>query len=67
MAKEIGATEALLTSIKTRQDGSVAVTIELNPENSEIINNLMNAYLSNEKMFTVAFVQGNDSRELSDG
>jgi hypothetical protein len=56
MSKEIGVCEAVLSSIKTRMDGSVTVSLELNPDEKQTINSLMQAFLLDEKLMTVAFV-----------
>ena len=55
--QQIGAVEALISSIKTRQDGSVAIAFELNPDNQEVINSLMNLYLAGEKLITLGIVR----------
>ena len=54
---EIGAINAILSSIKTRVDGSVTINLEVNPTEVEVINKLMQSYLLNQKLFTVAFVK----------
>jgi len=56
MTKEIGACEAVLSSIKTRMDGSVTVALEINPDEKNTIKELMQAFLADEKLMTVAFV-----------
>jgi hypothetical protein len=56
MSKEIGACEAILSSIKTRADGSVSVSLEINPTEQNTINELMKAFLANDKLLTVAFI-----------
>lgn len=55
--QQIGAVEALISSIKTRQDGSVTISFELNPDNQEVINSLMNLYLAGEKLITLGIVR----------
>ena len=55
--QQIGAVEALISSIKTRQDGSVTIAFELNPDNQEVINSLMNLYLAGEKLITLGIVR----------
>lgn len=57
MSVEIGACSAILSSIRTRVDGSVTVSLEINPEEIKIINELMKAYLSDEKLLTVGFLR----------
>ena len=56
MAKELGTANAIISSITTLKDGSVKVSIEMNPEEQKLINNLMNAYLKGDKLVAVAFV-----------
>lgn len=53
---EIGVSNALISSIRTKVDGSIAVTLDLNPQDQSVINKLMNKYLLDRKLVTVAFV-----------
>jgi len=55
--EQIGAINAILSAIKTRVDGSVTITIEANPSEIEVINKLMQSYLIDKRLFTVAFVR----------
>lgn len=55
--EQIGAINAILSAIKTRVDGSVSITIEANPSEIEVINKLMQSYLIDKRLFTVAFIQ----------
>ncbi len=55
--EEIGAINAVLSAIKTRVDGSVTVTLEANPSEIEVINKLMQSYLIDKRLFTVAFIR----------
>lgn len=64
--QQIGAVEALISSIKTRQDGSVTIAFELNPENQEVINSLMNLYLAGEKLITLGIVRKEQGGEQYD-
>ena len=57
-AAELGVCQAILSSINTRVDGSVTIKLEINPQDQVLINRLMNAYLNDEKLLTVAFVKG---------
>jgi hypothetical protein len=57
MMQEVGAINAILSAIKTRVDGSVTITIEANPSEIEVINKLMQSYLIDKRVFTVAFVR----------
>jgi len=55
--EQIGAINAILSAIKTRVDGSVSITIEANPSEIEVINKLMQSYLIDKRVFTVAFIR----------
>jgi hypothetical protein len=55
--QEIGAINAILSSIKTRVDGSVTLSFEVNPSEIEVINRLMQCYLLNHKLFTMALIK----------
>ena len=55
--EEVGAINALLSAIKTRVDGSVSITIEANPSEIDVINKLMQSYLIDKRLFTVAFIR----------
>lgn len=54
--EEIGACNALLASISTKMDGSIKITLEINPEDQEIISRLMRRFAINEKLLQVGFV-----------
>lgn len=58
--EEIGAINAILSAIKTRVDGSVSITIEANPSEIEVINKLMQSYLIDKRVFTVAFIRNDE-------
>lgn len=55
--EEIGAIEAIIASINTLKDGSIKLSLELNPDNIEVINKLMSKYLNNERLFTIGIMQ----------
>ena len=54
---EIGAINAILSGINTLKDGSVKITLEVNPDEQAILNKLLNSYLTNQRLFTVAFIR----------
>lgn len=64
--EEIGAIQAILSSIKTAVDGSVKITFEVNPDNSDVINRLMSKFLIDQKLFTIAIVQCTEIRDVTD-
>jgi hypothetical protein len=55
--KEIGNLDCIISSIKTRVDGSVAITLDALPEDKDTINKLMNRYLADDRRVYVAFVE----------
>jgi hypothetical protein len=57
VAQEVGAFNAILSRVSTKIDGSVSITFEANPEEVSVINRLMQLYLLNQRLFTVAVVQ----------
>lgn len=64
-AESIGAIEALLSSINTLKDGSLKISFEVNPSEVQVINRLMQLYLSDNRLFTLGIMRSIDSRELS--
>jgi hypothetical protein len=54
---EIGSCEAILSKISTRVDGSVTISLEINPNDQAIVGKLMNAYLEGDKLLTVGFIK----------
>ena len=57
LVQEIGAVNAILSAIRTKVDGSVIVSIECNPQEIQVLNKLMQCYLTDKRLFSVAFVQ----------
>jgi len=55
--QEIGSCNAILKGVKTTVDGSLNVTLEINPDEQEIAAKLLKAYLLNEKLFSIGFVK----------
>lgn len=54
---EIGSCQSILESIKTRTDGSFSITISINPDNHQVLQNLVKCFSDNEKLLQVAFVK----------
>ena len=54
---EIGSCQAILSGISTKVDGSIKVTLEINPDNQEILSKLLNSFATNEKLLQVAFLK----------
>lgn len=61
--KEIGSTEAVLSSISTKLDGSIKVSLEINPDQAILITNLFKCFAGNERLLQVAFVSMSKSQE----
>lgn len=55
-ANQLGACEAILSGVSTLKDGSVKITLEINPSEDDVITKLIQKYLANERLFTVGFV-----------
>lgn len=53
---EIGSCAAILSGISTKVDGSIKVTLEINPEDQDIISRLMQRFAINEKLLQVGFI-----------
>jgi hypothetical protein len=56
MGKEIGSCQAILEGLSTKVDGSVTIKININPDNQELINNLMKLWGESNRSMVVAFV-----------
>ena len=54
---EIGSCQAILSGISTKIDGSIKVTLEINPDNQEILSKLLSSFATNEKLLQVAFLK----------
>ena len=59
---EIGSCQAILASLSTKVDGSVKVSFEINPDNQEIIFNLIKAFSSNQKLMQLGIFQITESK-----
>jgi hypothetical protein len=57
VAQEVGAFNAILSRVSTKIDGSVSITFEANPQDVSVINKLMQLYLLNQRLFTIAVIQ----------
>jgi hypothetical protein len=58
--REIGSCAAILAGISTKVDGSIKVTLEINPDNQEILSRLLNCYATNQKLLQVGFLQAQE-------
>jgi hypothetical protein len=59
---EIGSCQAILASLSTKVDGSVKISFEINPDNQEIIFNLIKAFSSNQKLMQLGIFQITESK-----
>ena len=64
--EEIGTIQALLDKISTLKDGSCRISFEVNPDNVTVINRLMQKFLLDQKLFTIAIVQHNEGDSLNE-
>lgn len=64
--EEIGAIEALLSSITTLKDGSLKISFEVNPCEVATINRLMELYLIDQRLFVLGITRSTENRILSD-
>lgn len=55
--QEIGSCNAILKGVRTTVDGSLSITLEINPEDHDVATRLLNAFLSNEKLLSVGFIK----------
>jgi len=53
---ELGSCSAILAGISTKIDGSLKITIEVNPEDQALVSNLLKRYAMNKKLLQVGFV-----------
>jgi len=53
---EIGSATCLVTSIATTKDGSAKLTLELNPQDSKIITQLMSRFLLNKTIVQIGII-----------
>lgn len=54
---EIGSCNALIASISTKIDGSIKLTLEINPEEQAIISKLLKLWSINQRLITIGMVQ----------
>jgi hypothetical protein len=59
---EIGSCQAILASLSTKVDGSVKISFEINPDNQEIIFNLIKAFSTNQKLMQLGIFQITESK-----
>jgi len=55
-AMDLGATNAVIRSIRTNVDTSVTISLDINPNDQELIAKLMNKFLNGHKVVCTAFV-----------
>ena len=55
--KELGSCQAIINKMSTTVDGGIRLTIDLNPESSELIKSLIDLAMSEEPNVLVAFVK----------
>lgn len=55
--KEIGSCQCILESIKTRIDGSVTISVSIDPSNQEILSKLLSCFSTGEKLLQIAIIK----------
>jgi hypothetical protein len=63
--ESVGAIQALLTGMTTLKDGSLKITLEVNPSEIHAINRLMELFLIDERLFCLGITRSVEKRELS--
>ena len=53
---EVGSCNAILASISTKVDGSLKVTLEINPQDHAVISRLIQRFIENQKLLQVGFI-----------
>lgn len=57
---EIGSCQCILDSIKTRVDGSVSISLNIDASNQQILTRLLQCFSSNEKLLQIAILKVSD-------
>lgn len=53
---KIGVCNAIIAGISTKVDGSIKLTLEINPSEQEIISNLLKMWALNKRLVSVGIV-----------
>lgn len=57
--RPLGSTQAILSGISTRIDGSVTIKLDINPDQRELISNLMSLWAESQRDLMVVFLKDN--------
>lgn len=55
--RPLGSTQAILSGISTRIDGSVTIKLDINPDQRELISNLMSLWAESQRDLMVVFLK----------
>ena len=55
--RPLGSTPAILSGISTRIDGSVTIKLDINPDQRELISNLMSLWAESQRELMVVFLK----------
>lgn len=61
--EQIGVCNAIIASISTKVDGSIKLSLEINPEEQEVISNLLKAWALNKRLVSVGLVVSDKNGE----
>lgn len=53
---ELGSCEAIIAGISTKIDGSIKLTLEVNPNDEELISKLIRRYAQNKKLVQIGLI-----------
>jgi hypothetical protein len=53
---QIGVVAAIIAGIRTKADGSIVLSLEINPSESEVISKLMQKWAINQRLVNVGLV-----------
>lgn len=55
-AVELGSCEAIISGISTKIDGSIKLTLEVNPNDEELISRLIKRFAQNKKLVQIGLI-----------
>lgn len=59
----IGATTALISGIRTKVDGSVSITLDMLPQDQDLVSKLLQMYTFGDRQVFIAFVHPDGIKE----
>lgn len=55
--RPLGSTQAILSGISTRIDGSITIKLDINPDQRELVSNLMSLWAESQRDLMVVFLK----------